>query len=226
MPIFELSEDELANPTRLTLNRLENLMLWPSDPKYQKEASKTAAVTYIVNEARSFSKVLATGAEIADILKLAADALPLTHIQEKAREPFRRGVIAGRIVHDSIGWQSVNPTMAGLQRTKAIISKTLGISISQIENNIWKPYRDVAHFWAAHCTLYLEDAAFPFPCSRNGFIKFLGVSKFYLSRGYSRATQAPTTVLNAKTAWTIDDNLPVCEVPVIATRKANSSTVR
>src|SRR4051794_9628895 len=111
MPIFELSEDELANPTRLTLSRLENLMLWPADTSLQQEAAETAAAVYAIDQARSLPMISATGAEIADLLKLALDALPPTCIQARAKDHFQRGVIAGRIVHGAIGWRNINPTM-------------------------------------------------------------------------------------------------------------------
>jgi hypothetical protein len=226
VPIFELSADELARPNRLTLSRLENIMLWPGSPDRRSAAAEAAAAALVRDHIRSLPEVVTTGADVAAVLEIAADAPRMADVQPQAKEAFRRGLIAGRIVHDVIGWREVNSTMAGLQQAKRRIARTCKISISQIENDIWKPYRDVAPFWAAYYTLAKGERDMPFPCSTKQLSNFFGISKYYLRMGSIRGKQAPVNMFNETTVWQLPGDLIIAEVSVSYSRSRNSSTAR
>src|SRR5437868_5856768 len=105
MPVFDLSAEEYALPTRLTLSRLQSLMLWPDDPRQREAAQTAAAAAWITDNLRDISVIESTGADIAAAMEFAANAPPLPQIQSLTLPALRRGMIAGRIVLDAIAWR-------------------------------------------------------------------------------------------------------------------------
>jgi len=107
--------------TRLGLNYIENVMLWPSDADQRNEATKTATAKFIQDaiSAVPAARRAADAAEWLDWYALAADAFPLRHLQEQAKKPFVHGVIAGELLGTIVFEHLKTPGSIKLEHFKA-----------------------------------------------------------------------------------------------------------
>jgi len=175
-------------------------MLWPNDAKLRTEAERTAEVQ--------------SGLEVSDLLgrsdllalaKRAGQSVPLTEVQKritaKKGGPFVQGLIAGEILFSAWFRVKTGAPDAAMKRIVADIAKQVravwDIEPHTIENRVWKEYRCVSHFWAAHTQLASAGGrSYPFPCALCDLGDFLGFAEAFRVAGESTKTkQSRATVL-------------------------------
>jgi hypothetical protein len=111
--------------------------------------------------------------------------------------------------------------LGGLQAIKKFVSERLGktpyferVSVSTIDNAIWRTFRPVAHLWAAH---YMAANTPELPRAdrrRNPPLQqFLGMAEALRAMGEAqRMRQSAETLLNPDATWRVPDDL---FVPVV-----------
>lgn len=224
MPFMEITP-EMIGPerTRLSLVYIETLMLWPHDPDQRAEAMKTGTVSFIhdsianVPSARRSVK----DTEWFDWISLAADAMPLRIIHQQSQHHFVQGVIAGEllsaIVGDHASGQSIKVQSIKNEIIECCASRKsdhFRISLSTLENTIWKRYKPVSHLWAA----YLGNALrgdHVFPCRIGALPEFLGLSEYFRKTGqdiYPSRRNEPVLTQNEQWIPPSDLELPIVGV--------------
>jgi len=168
-------------------------MLWPNDAQLRTEAERTAEVQ--------------SGLELSDLLgrsdllalaRRAAEAVPLTEVQNRVAAnkggPFVQGLIAGEILFLSLFRVKTGAPDAAMKRIVADIAKQVraiwAIEPHTIENRVWKEYRCVSNFWAAHTQLASAGGRrYPFPCALRDLGDFLGLAEAFRVAGESTKTK-------------------------------------
>lgn len=203
---LNLRLDCLEDPTRFDVACLEVMMLWPDDQLWRSRALETSFIEFN----RPYLDILPVET-LRDYAKRAADSLPLNVVQEEVKkERFLRGLLVGGVLHGIIGALHDDPEGA----TKgAIIEKCLDsdefrarhITPSTFNNEVWKTFKAVAHFWATYFAwcYYLKGGEyyFPegnFPCRCIDLREFLSDAEAYrLSGEAARPKQSRTSILRA-----------------------------
>ena len=207
MLILPVRNDILTNnPTRLDLNEIENLMLWPHDAS-QRMAARLAALAEfeahrIKQAAERHSFVSIQTSELHEMVDFLRRTPRLEDIQCASRQAYIKGLHTGFILFEFIGRSHMQPTTAGLQRIKQEIAKRFSnkesrVSLATVVKS-WQERKCVSPQWAAHVALTLEARPneYPFPCKLGDLAKFLTLSEFYRKQGLERrGSQAPGTVL-------------------------------
>jgi hypothetical protein len=145
-------------------------------------------------------------------MKFLANATPIKDVQEETQPTFVHGMIAGKIL-----WLALldhhTGKKRGLEAIKADISKEYSgekrferLSVSTINNTIWRTFRSVSHFWAA----YPMCAA-----DRNDLPRFLAVAEYLRHAGEAcPMRQHPGTVLDGASTWRVPPQLALPEYAV------------
>ena len=112
------------------------------------------------------------------------------------REAYTSGMIAGAVLLKSVARGQIDPSNAGTGKIKSAIAERFLADKTaarrdhfrkKIDNSVWKVYRRVAHFWAAHVNR--ADATGPFPCPTADLGVFLAISMEWCRLG--EATKPP-----------------------------------
>lgn len=224
MPELELTE-AMIGPARdrRTLAYLEAVMLWPHDPERRTTALATSGAVFIRDElsklatARQGSTLTFETDHLLAIINQLAQARPVSDLQGAAREPFKRGVLAGMIMLEVM---LPNPTgrPRSLQQVKsALIGRLAGmsdfqrLSASTMENLIWQVYRPVAHLWAASCMAMIAGS--PFPCRLHELPGWLGMVEQHRLDGLQWRTGRGTTLLDPDRTWSFPPALRIVPRP-------------
>jgi hypothetical protein len=119
--------------------------------------------------------------------------------------------VAGHILRLTLAGLARDPKSDALgaakKRVSAGFARDSRLSVKTIENQVWKNYRSVAHFWAAF--LSLDDREF-FPCQTKAFRRFLQMAEAYRIAGETTLIFKSGAVLNAQESFSLPKsmNLP------------------
>jgi hypothetical protein len=176
------------------LQIVESVMLWPGDPEMQRHAISAAVVTEGLANFHDLSEI-----ELANLLHLSARSLPLEHIQQQIEKPFVRGVVSGHILRLALLENAKNSRSNALGEAKKTASKMFSaarrLSVSTIENQVWKFYRPVAHYWAAFLSL---DDRRAFPCRTDTFVELLSKAEAFRKAGEGAQVYKSGTILDSR----------------------------
>src|SRR5258708_5999166 len=150
MPFLPIDAAIVSNPSRAHLSIIESWMLWPDDEAKRLDAYKSAVVA-IGRDLKRETKL--TAETLEDLLDLAAEAKPLNQLRELAMTPYQQGLMAGNILMAAIDGKDEKGDRLKLgdinKKLTKLFAKRRG-SDSSFVHAIWKRYRVVSHFWAAH----------------------------------------------------------------------------
>lgn len=192
-------------------------MLWPVDHLVREKAVAASFAALLV---QSLPGMVEAGErpdmrDVAAAVTFAANAPPLAELHESAKAAFCHGTFVGHVFLEALADAETGPR-AGLQTIKdRVASRFRGkrhfeaLSASTIENRIWKPYRQVAHFWTAHLLLAAwsdHGGDYPFPCALSDLDRFLGVADVLREAGQRRRRQAQP-LLDAANIWLLPFDL-------------------
>ena len=197
MRVLDIHQSAIDHPIRLDLAMIEAEMLWPHDDGARNRAIKAAFAQQYIAAAKAQDSMI--DAESAEALHAAPR---LVNINEGAEVPFRHGIVAGRILLESVVAASIDyPTspIPALKRQLAAAFRNDQVSESSINNTIWPRYRSVSHLWAAYLERDYTGNDVEFPCSYKQIGSFIALSEEFRRLGESlRLPKSPTTsILNA-----------------------------
>jgi hypothetical protein len=209
VPILDLRPDCLNKPSRLDLARIEVVMLWPQDETQRARALEAAAVQSLGEMVEQLgadeTPVAITVSDLKALTRRILGAPRLTALQQEVRRPFTRGLVAGLLLYEVVGWASLNPAIAGLGRVKAHIVKRRifpRVSVKTIDNIIWPSFKPVAHLWAAYQSIRLSTRDVAFPCRIRDLQEFLSTAESFRQAGERlKPKQARETILDPNKTW-------------------------
>jgi hypothetical protein len=232
MPTLDLTP-EMIGPerSRLVLSYIATVMLYPDDEQKRKRAMDASVAANILVELPDAmgdqdALVLLGPTDLPAMLRILANAPPLSEVQEETKPRIVHGAVAAMILLDALEDRHVG-RQRGLRWVKEKIRKKLlgqvhfeRLSMSTIENRIWRVYRPVAALWAAHSLLAAEyrqaGIKYAHPCHVDDVSRFLGLAEALRrdAEGY-KLKQYDGTLLDPKTSWAVPPgiDLPGMELP-------------
>jgi hypothetical protein len=157
------------------------MMLAPDDRAFREQYLASFATGPQRRVSKKFQKYYAHGF-------FAGELLGATIREYLATGRFKLGVIKGEMAARKFG------------------RRTHDVSLSTIENTIWRRYRPVSHWWAAHVymTINESETALPVPCPLDRLEEFLAFADFFATKGVeTRMLRRKETILST------DSMLPV-----------------
>jgi hypothetical protein len=228
MPVLDLLQEQISDPTELDLRYLEAVMLWPDEPETRTDALSTVRAEMLVSAAKNASP----DADSRDWL-VSAKELSLLR-KAPRREDIKwqgralRGYFVGRVLLEALGPQIWGGKISGLKSTrKALLDHLRNQFKDQAAFHVddpsteiwWKRFRPVAHFWAARLMLVQiaeisNSDAPPFPCRRDQLREFLAIAEAIRKRGEnSKSTpRSPRTILQPGEAFYVSPDTPLPEI--------------
>jgi hypothetical protein len=217
---LQLRPDCFQNPVRLDLQIVGDAMLWPHDGEMREQATNAAVVV----EGRSWLHNL-SNQDVRALFELAANTVPMARIQSEIERPFIRGTVAGHILRLTLAGLARDPKSDALGAAKKRVSAGFAadsrLSVKTIENQIWKNYRPVAHFWAAF--LSLDDRQF-FPCQTKTFKTFLQMAEAYRRAGETTPVFKSGTILNSHETFSLPKSMNLPEMTLRVQPLASSQS--
>jgi hypothetical protein len=197
---IDISQSALKDPQRCDLVAIEALMLWPTETAKREAAAVAGKIAALRQHVETFDR-----AELIELTGLAADAVPLKHVQrevtkDESGSPYVAGLMSGWVLAELIFQIVNNSARASMKNVVpeiiARFANVWPITAKTFENVIWKNYRPVAHLWASH--LYLHENEYPFPCRAADLQSFLSIAETYRHAGERLSTrQSPSPILRA-----------------------------
>jgi hypothetical protein len=211
-------------------------MLWPLDPEKRGRAFESAraansrqlianvAMLHEGDEPITFSERNA----LLSLLDQVAEAMPLRNIQEDAKQPFCRGIVAAHIFLEAL-----RASKAGgdryLQQVKSDVIKQLRgkpnfgrLSPSTVENLIWSVFRSVVHLWGAFC-LGIVEGDLKFPCSLDKLPRFLATSEALRLAGELCPTRQRRTLLDPAKTLRVPQDVPLPRAGILWPRQSSGA---
>lgn len=184
---FELRRGCLRAPTLRDVAIVGSMMLWPNDEE-QRRRSMTA---FDVDIALQFGQP-ETPAEHREFIDLVRTVPRPEDYQEQTKRGFRNGMIAGQILGEAVARSRTSSSRIGITTIKRRIASKLAddqVSVSTIDNQIWKNYRCVAACWAAYLTKGDPGGNSWLPCKPADLGAFLALSNQF--RGQAERLRLP-----------------------------------
>jgi hypothetical protein len=229
MPLLDLTPDMMRRERcRLAITYLEGVMLWPDDEAKRSRASRSSNAAMIVE---AFERIAAVGdtpgllspSDLVIALRELANAPPLNQVHEGSKPALDHAMVAARILIDAL-----NDYHAGEQRGLSWVKKKVQqqlagkphwgrLSMSTIDNRIWRVYRPVSPLLAASlllCTGY-RDAGLPtsFPCKADNLARFLATAEFLRVAGEAYVPkQFNQPLLDPEKTWSVPSGI---ELPAV-----------
>ena len=173
-------------------------MLWPNDPA----ARERTALSWIVHSSRELLRARRLAQEaVLELAEHGPDALPLNDLNQSLLDPFEKGFFAGQFLRLALTGRNADGSKPKLGEVNQFLARrytgkkaTATTAVSQI----WKDYRSVAHYWAAHLDYSEATGKSDLPCDVAEFRNFLVQSEGWRARGECEKLHrnAPSTVLN------------------------------
>ena len=202
---LDLREGCTDHPTRVDLDVIAAIMLWPHDQRARERAAQTSEVAHLQSLSSMTPPLDATQLTLSQqyllaVLRKAADATPLSMLQEEMKDNFYRGVRAGLYLRQTIRLAQLSGQAPAMKQVVRDVCSTVldgahgrAINLHTFQNHIWPTYRCVSHFWAA--TLDFAPPG-PFPCQLRNFCRFLARAEGYKHMGReTRGRQASRAIL-------------------------------
>ena len=218
---IELSSDCLASPLPCDQIAIGSMMLWPNDASARELAARSAMIAWKLENADHLERN-----SLVQLAREAAAAMPLQDVRKLTAQenggPYVMGSIAGDVLSLTISRVAVGAHGASMKRifqevAESWVEKCWPIDPKTIENEVWKSYRCVAHFWAAywHCLKEHQDKS-QFPCPLVHLPRFLGIAEAFRASGEATKTkQSPRTILLPNEPVRLPDR---CKIPALELR--------
>jgi len=222
MPVLEITP-EMVGPSRtqLATNYIFSVMLWPAadDESERAEWMRTCRASYIRQAILGAPAAMRT-VEPSEWLAWhdqALDAMPPRIWSDRTEKRYRYGLFAGELLGEAVRQyvggnlklESLKSAMTAPQRQKA--HKWLDISLSTLNNTIWRRFRCVASLWSSHAykTLVLHEPM-AYPCRLDELPDFLGLADFFAQAGLAaKMPRRKDHLLDERTMWRIPSGLPL-----------------
>jgi hypothetical protein len=202
MTYLDLTSDIIAAPSKVDLDTIAAVMLWPNDSQKQIRAVETSAVELLHSIRADLGRD-----DLLNLASRAKNATPLSQLQEELEQDFNNGVRAGFYLRETVGGSALGNAVS-MKRIAHDVGSLLSPKISgkTFENTYWPVYRAVSHYWAAHIDL----AGAGFPCAANQLLHFLRLSEGYRELGErTRTKQSPRRILFPGETISLDPLLKV-----------------
>jgi hypothetical protein len=229
MPVLDLTPDMMQfEHRRIAITYLDSLMLWPDDEAKRSRASRSSNAAMIVEAFERIAAVddtpgLVWPSDLVITLSELANAPPLDQVHEISKPTIDHAMVAGRILIEAL-----NDHHAGEQRGLSWVKKKIRqqlagkphwgrLSMSTIDNRIWRVYRRVSPLLAASlllCAGY-RDAGLPtpFPCKADDLARFLATAEFLRVAGEAYVPkQFDQPLLDPETTWSVPSGI---ELPAV-----------
>lgn len=200
--VLPLHPDALARPVRLDLATIEAFMIYPDSEDDREQVLNAAKIEFALENRWAFDDCS------TELLALSARTLPLTNLQQNAKDWFVKGMIVGMVLHNQIANHCIGNTSATkgklIRDATNIFEKSsnggiIRVSPKTFNNNIWPRYRSVAHYWAASYSAGVIDD-YPngaFPCRLDRLAKFLADAEAYRLKAEATVPkQASSSILD------------------------------
>ena len=186
---LELSSRCLENPTQIDVFTLSAHMLFPNDPVARENARRTTALELANRQCDNLPNDL-----LRYLFPLAVEAMPLKLLQQSALTPFKRGVIAGRMLTQAIASAAEGGKSKRISQSAAIkvLSDRFGYKSSPqtINGVVWPEFKKVSHYWAAYIAAAFPESSRnrPFPCTIEKLPRFLAIAEEFRMLGETTHT--------------------------------------
>ena len=168
---------EIGVATRLHVGMLEAWMLWPDDVPMRRRAFLTVTTEYAM-EVGSAGKLSAEMMEA--LLPLAAYSQPVRDVREQSKQRRVHGMIAGLVVYRALRLVDRSQASSGAsvkQLSEVFKGLAPGLDSKSLYNRKLKPFRSVAHFWAAYAESVIEGKNLSVPVSSFRITSLFGNSR-------------------------------------------------
>jgi hypothetical protein len=218
MPILDLTPEMIGpEQAELAVGYIESVMVWPDDEENRRRLKMARQAVELSDLIRSLAKQDSPPAslDIADITPIT-DALAasprLSDVATARDQRYERGTIAGWILWDAL-LDHHRGTKRGLEVIKRDISNRLlvskhvkRLSISTINNIIWRIFRPVAHLWPAYmlrsANLRTDGQPVSRPCGPADLLRFLALAEQLRRDGETcRPRQSDLPILDPARTW-------------------------
>jgi hypothetical protein len=220
--IVDLSAADIQRPSRLSVDRVGRIMLWPgSDEADARERATAFAVSqFIVDAVRDgWAPMPESHADLAqalDVIVRGAKFSDAVHNEAKPRyfEGVLVGYMIGEMLYDlnerqnasSIG-EAKRRALNKLRRAGSDILKR-SFDLKRFDNAIWPRFRPVAHLWAAYIDRCHALRRHTFPCSVGDLPQFLTLAALILETGCQcKPKRSPVALLDKTLAWQPADEI-------------------
>ncbi|MFD1986825.1 hypothetical protein ACFSOZ_30800 [Mesorhizobium newzealandense] len=131
--------------------------------------------------------------ERRDLINLIRSVAKPKDFESQMKEGFKCGMIAGQILLEAVLQNGTGDLSATKKRIAAeFVKSRQRLSVKTIDNAIWKQYRCVAPYWAAHITFGPRHSV-AIPCLPIELQSFLAmVDRFRVLGETGRTRQSPT----------------------------------
>jgi hypothetical protein len=229
MPVLDLKPDMMRlERRRIAITSLEGVMLWPDDEAKRSRAARASNAAAIVEVTELLAAVDDTPgpvspSDLAITFGELAKAPPIEHVHEVSKPAFDHAMVAARILIDALN-DYYTGKRRGLTWVKTNVRWQLAgtahwprLSMSTINNNIWRVYRPVASLLAASqllCAGYHDaGVSTSFPCKAGDLARFLATAEFLRVAGEAYVLkQFGQPLLDPETTWSVS---PDIELPTV-----------
>jgi hypothetical protein len=231
MPVLELTPEMMCpDRARQAVIYLEALMLYPDKAVRRARALETSGAALHLEELndlaqRSNAPGLIAPSDLLPAVRSLADAMPVGLLHKETMPLCARGLAAAEILIEALNDHYAGEGI-GLGRIKEKVQKRLvqhhpwrHLSMSTIDNQIWRTFRPVAHLFSANlliATEYHNPGTHPaFPCQTHDVMRFLAIAEALrlAAEGYI-LKQYGKPLLDPRTTWSapLDLGLPALQL--------------
>lgn len=180
-------------PTSYDAALIAARMLWPADEGTRQAMLNIATIELLLLSGNHPQPE--TPSERAAFFRLIRDTPGLASKSEEIKSAFRDGMIAGAILLEALN--KPKPTATIKKRIARAFVGEQRVSVSTIDNRIWRDYRCVAAYWAAYLALDVQSGVIP--CRAADLPRFLALADDFRRRGeVARSNpKSPETLLRA-----------------------------
>jgi hypothetical protein len=173
-PVLDLGPDCIMKPNIVHLAEIKAVMLWPNN-EAARHISMQVAVLQLGRDLMHKGNFPVS--EIASWADAAFEALPrAAKVMEAEGHRFKLGLRAGQILLEAV-FRGRTESVAIFPIIEEVTRQYTGRDATNskaINNEVWTPFRPVAHFWAAFLLTWNRNDDRAFPCRRDNLLTFLG----------------------------------------------------
>jgi len=170
---IELRPDFAAAPNASDVAKVAGWMLWPAAADDELRARALTAVAIDLALASGSYPEPDNAAERRQLMEIIRTAPQPSDYEDAIKNGFRRGMVAGSLLRTALK----DPGKVKLGPLKAKMAERFSrnrerVSQKTIEG-IWRDYRCVAHYWAAHIEYCRATKVETIPCGAADLVAFL-----------------------------------------------------
>jgi hypothetical protein len=210
-------DPELVGPkrNRISLIPIEATMLFPDDPQWWDWAVGAAIVEYRrQNPNPSMQADPSESAALTALLTMQHNTPSWAQIQKRAKSRLAHGSVASAILYNAL---TLPGGGKGLSAIKSALQERLSgrheyfqkLSLSTIDNTVWKIFSRVSHLHLAYALLLAARGgqAYPFPCDVVDLPVFLKTAEnIRLDAERTPLRQKVGALLDARLTWKVPTN--------------------